>query len=95
MKDLLSCGFKIRGIISGNHSSNVAAFKILLKKIPGDAKLFIFFPCTNNKTYTCFDSVHLIKNIRNNFLGTEKFVFPVFGFEVGGNKNCTEAGYIC
>ena len=54
LKYLLSCRFKIRGIISDNHSSNVAAFRILLNKVPGDTKQVIVFPCTDFKTNTFF-----------------------------------------
>ena len=83
------------GIISDNHSSNVAAFKILLNKLPCDAKQFIVFACTNYKTNIFFDSVHLVKIIRHNLLSAENFVFPGFDFEVGGKKTCTEVGYKC
>ena len=47
------------------------------------------------KTYMFFKSVHLLKNIRGNLLCAKKFVFPGFDVQVGGNKVCTEPGYIC
>ena len=38
------------------------------------------------QTYIFFDTIHLIKNIRNNLLHAKKFVFPEFSY----NKNNTQ-----
>ena len=94
MEDLVRNGFKIRGLVTDNHSANVSAFKILLKGNPGDKKQFIYLPNADFKTYVFFDSVHLIKNIRNNLLRAKKFVFPEFQFEVCGKKISSGPGYI-
>ena len=80
--DLINVGFKIRGIVTDNHSSNVNAFKRLLKQYLGDGQYFINFPGLNNKIYLFFDTVHLLKNVRNNLLNVKKFVFPAFSFAV-------------
>ena len=42
-----------------------------------------------------FDTVHLIKNIRNNLLNGKKFVFPGFNFDVCNLTISSEPGYIC
>ena len=34
-----------------------------------------------NKIYLFFDSVHLLKNIRNNLLNNKRFIFPAFNFD--------------
>ena len=34
-----------------------------------------------SKVYLMYDSVHLIKNVRNNLLNSKRFVFPAFSFE--------------
>ena len=35
----------------------------------------------SQKIYPCFDTVHLIKSIRNNLLNNKRFIFPEFTFE--------------
>ena len=35
----------------------------------------------SKKIYLCFDTVHLVKNIRNNLLGYKGFLFPPFTFD--------------
>ena len=75
LKDLLSCGFKIRGIFSDNRSSKVAVLNIFLNKFPGDAMQFIVFHSTDYKTYILLSSVHLVKNIRNNLPNAKKYRF--------------------
>ena len=55
----------------------------------------LFFHARIYKTYTFFDSVHFVENIRKKLLSAKKLVFPGFDFEIGGNKICTEADYIC
>lgn len=94
MQDLLQSGFKIRGIVTDNHSANVAAFKILLNENPGDKKNYLKLPSANYRTFVFFDSVHLIKNIRNNLLSAKRFVFPGFDFNVCGMKISSSPGYI-
>ena len=47
------------------------------------------------KTYLHYDTVHIMKNIRNNLLNGEKFVFPEFIYNVGLNINIdSPAGFI-
>lgn len=94
MEDLIQVGFNVRGLVTDNHSANVAAFKILLNENPGDKKNYFTFPKANYKTFVFFDSVHLIKNVRNNLLSAKKFVFPGFDFNVCGLKISSCPGYI-
>ena len=89
-------GFIVRGIVTDNHSANVNAFSYLRKKYGNDSELFIRHPSNNGKnTYMFFDSVHLIKNIRNNLLNCKKFVFPPFEYVRNGISIHCPAGYIC
>ena len=94
LEDLRRSGFQVRGIVADNHSSNVAAFKILLNNNPGDKQHYFIPPNTESKTYVFFDTVHLIKNIRNNLLHCKKFVFPGFEFQVCGLEISSEPGFI-
>ena len=91
---LMESGFRIRGLVTDNHADNVAAFKILLKNYPGDNETYFQMPDADNKTYVFFDTVHLVKNLRNNLLHAKKFVFPEFKFEVGGTIIKANEGYL-
>ena len=77
-------GFNIVAVISDNHSTNVSAFNILIKKYPHTRKdiNIIDHPSNiNNGIYLFFDLVHLLKNIRNNVLNSKIFSFPQFNFD--------------
>ena len=41
-----------------------------------------------------FDSVHILKNIRNSLLSRKKFVFPVFTIEISNIHISSENEYI-
>ena len=79
---LINSGFFIRAIVADNHSANVNAFNILLDKFEGDKMHYITLPNPPSKIFLFFDSVHLLKNIRNSFLNKKKFVFPAFTIEI-------------
>ena len=66
MNDLIQIAFKIRGLVTDKNSTNIAAFNILLNENDGDKKQYFCLPNAYYRTYIFFDSVHLIKNIRNN-----------------------------
>ena len=95
--DLCKSGFKVRGIVSDNHAANVSFFNILLQEYAHNDARFIMYPQSLCKTYMYlfYDNVHLAKNIRNNLLNSQKFVFPAFCFSI---KNIVvaslQAGYI-
>ena len=76
---LKSCGFNVRGIVCDNHSSNVSTYKMLLEGCNQDPySLFMLYE--SQKIYLFFDTVHLIKSIRNNLLNYRRFLFPSFSF---------------
>lgn len=80
LQSLHDAGFKVRAVISDNHSTNVAAFRELCR-IYGDGtdNNTIIHPSSDGvKTYLMYDSVHLLKNVRNNLLNNKRFIFPAF-----------------
>ena len=54
----------------------------MLNNYNEDKNFFIYHPAYNEKlkTYLFFDTVHLVKNIRNNLLNRKKFIYPEFSF---------------
>ena len=67
----------IRAIVCDNHLSHVSSFKNMLQYFNQDSdKLFIWYEL--RKTYLFYDTIHLVKNIRNNLLHHKRFVFPSF-----------------
>ena len=87
LRTMQKTGFKIRAIISDNHSTNVLGFSQLICLYGNgnaDENYFIYFE--GQKVYTMFNSVHLIKNVRNNLLNHERFIFPPFEYD--GFTNC-------
>ena len=93
--DLCKSGFQVRGIVSDNCAANVSSFNILLQEYTHkDARFKVHLP-SSCKTYLFYDNVHLAKNIRNNLLNSQKFVFSAFCFSI---KNIvvasSQAGYI-
>ena len=85
IETLHGAGFRVRGIVSDNHSVNVSAFGILKKKIAPNKSsddLYVYHPSNpSKKIYLFYDSVHLVKNIRNNLLNAKRFIFPAFNFD--------------
>ena len=67
-------GFKVRGIVADNHSTNVSAFNILQTRFPYGC-FDIQHLHNSTKTYLFFDNVHLVKNICNNLLNCKNFVY--------------------
>ena len=81
IKSLHECGFFVRAVISDNHSTNVSAFNFMLKKYGSkDSPNTIKHPSRDGKIYLFYDSVHLLKNVRNNLLNARRFNFPSFSF---------------
>ena len=76
---LQDLGFKVRGGVCDDHSSNASAFKKLLAAYgPSDDDFAIEY--NNQKIYLFFDIVHFMKNIRDNLLNRKKILFLVFSF---------------
>ena len=65
LKTLKNCSFRIRAIVSDNHSVNVLAYKLFLKEF-GHLDDNLFIEHEYQKIYLLHDAVHLIKNVRNN-----------------------------
>ena len=94
LKTLTEAGFRVRSVVSDDHSTNVRAFSLLLKRYGSSSDFFFTNPANNLKTYLFYDNVHLMKNVRNNLLNGKKFVFPEFKFEKKNIKVHCQAGYI-
>ena len=95
IESLSKTGFTVRGVVTDNHNSNVTAFNTLKRKYGKKDQLFIRHPANHNKnTYLFFDTVHLMKNVRNNLLNGKRYVFPQFDYEKDGIKIHCPAGYI-
>ena len=89
-------GFVTRAVCADNHSTNVNAYKCLKKDYKCEGNEYgIIHPENDSKvTYLLFDTVHILKNIRNNLVAAKKFVFPSFKFENGQISVECPAGYI-
>ena len=76
---LITGGFNVRAVICDNHAANVSAFtKLILQFGEDNESLFINFQSL--KVYLFYDTVHLIKNVRNNLFSKKRLVFPQFSF---------------
>ena len=93
LKVLTDCGFKVRMIISDNHPCNTSAYHKILNHFntPYENLHFMY---ESQKIYLCFDTVHLIKSIRNNLLNNKRFIFPAFTFEKFNDLIHVEGGKI-
>ena len=67
LKTLKNCGFRIRAIVSDNHSANVLAYKLLLKEF-GHLDDNLFIERDYQKICLFHDAVHLTKSVRNKFI---------------------------
>ena len=87
LKDkLLNCselltifGFNVRVVICDNHAANVSTLTKLIFQF-GEDNESLFINLQSQKFYLFYDSVHLIKNVRNNLLSKKWLVFPQFSF---------------
>ena len=95
LTDLHNTGFNVRTVISDNHATNVSAYDSLMRDYGVDkATKAIIHPSSKKKIYLMFDSVHLIKNIRNNLLNNKRFIFPAFNFGKFEDEITVKAGEI-
>lgn len=74
---LQSTGFNVRACVCDNHPSNVSAYRKLLSEYSKDNNNLCIH-INDKRTYLFHDSVHIIKNIRNNLLGRKRLIFPPF-----------------
>ena len=85
----------LHSVTDNNHSSNVAAFKILFASFKSSSHLHFKHPESTCVTCLFCDTVHLLKNIRNNLLNVKKFVvFPGFNFNINDIQCSSHNGYI-
>ena len=76
---LTSAEFCVQGIVTDNHASNVHAFSSLASIFNSDSHQYIkHLSNFDKKTYLFYDTVHIMKNIRNNLLNEKKFVSSEF-----------------
>ena len=84
--NLTSSEFCVQGIASDNNSSNVHAFSSLFAMFNSNSHQYIKHPENfDKKTYLFYDTVHIMKNIRNKLLTGKKFFFPEFTYNDGLN----------
>ena len=67
LRTLKNCGFRVKAIVSDNHSANLLAYNLLLKE-SGHINDDLFIEHDYQHIYLLHDAVHLIKNVRNNLL---------------------------
>ena len=74
--------FRVRAMVSDNHTTNVKAYNILLTNYKYQDKNYkITNPFLSHQNiYLLFDTCHLIKNIRNNLVSKWFFDIPAFVF---------------
>ena len=66
-------------MVCDNHAQNVLAYKKLREEYSDDVEgLSINYQ--EQRLYFFHDTVHLVKNIRNNLLGNKRFLFLGFEF---------------
>ena len=76
---LLRGGFSVRAVICDNHAANVSASTKLISQYGEDYENF-FINFQSQKVYLFYDTVHLIKNVRNNLFSKKRLVFLQFSF---------------
>ena len=82
--DLTSAKLCVRGIVTDNRTLNVHTFSSLAAIFNSDAHQYIKHPGNfDKKTYLFYDTVHIMKNIRNNLLNRKKCVFSEFIYSNG------------
>lgn len=79
--------------ITDNHTSNVSAYRKLISKYRIDHRNYVItLPSPSSKMsrniYLLFDTVHLIKNVRNNLAKSRGFRFPSFQYSISGRIEC-------
>ena len=82
IQSLHEIGFHVRAVISDNHPSKVSAFNELFTKYESELheNVILYYSASDRRTYLFYDSVHLLKNVRNNLLNFRRIVFLNFIF---------------
>ena len=71
---LVTGGFNVRAAICENHAANVSAFTKLVLQFGEDNGSFLI-NFQSQKVSLFYDTVHLVKNVRNNILSKKQLVF--------------------
>ena len=88
--------FRIRAIVSDNHTTNVKVYNRLqtnYKIQDKDYKIHNPYHSVEN-IYLLFDTCHLIKNIRNNLVANKFFDIPSFQFSSVNFNLSFQAGFV-
>ena len=72
---------QVKGVVCDNHPSNVSAYKKLLSENMEPHNQLSITVEESRNIYLFYDTVHLVKNVRNNLLGRKRFIFPSFSFK--------------
>ena len=79
MAAFVTSSFNVRSVICDNHVANASAFTKLILQFGVDNEI-LFVNFQSQKVYLFYDTVHLIKNVRNNLRSKKRLVFPQFSF---------------
>ena len=71
-----NCSFRVRAIVSDNHSAKVLAYKLLLEK-SGHLDDHLFMQHNYQKIYWLHHVAHLIKNVTNNLFNHKASYFQL------------------
>ena len=83
LENLTYENFYPRAVISDNHRTNIYSFNYLMNTYPVPEKKYCMINSnTSLIVYLFFDTVHLIKNIRNNLIGARFFQIPQLQLEL-------------
>lgn len=93
INSLIKNDFNVRAVVSDNHASNVSCFTKLINSY-GEKTEGSFINILSQKIYLFFDTVHLMKNIRNNLLNKKRFVFPDFSYTSFDDEIIVNSGQI-
>ena len=82
IRSLHEINFRVRTVILDNLPSNVSAFNKLFSKYQSESheNVILYHSTSDQRTYLFYESVHLLKNVRNNLLNSRQFIFPEFHF---------------
>ena len=78
-----SAGFKVRAAVADNNASSsihVSAFTQLWNSYGTESDNNFHINFNGSKSYLMYDFVHLVKNVCNNLVSAERFIFPQFEF---------------
>ena len=94
ISSLTSAGFNVRAVVADNHASNVSAFTQLWNSYGTESDNNFHINFNGSKIYLMYDSVHLVKNVRNNLVSAKRFIFPQFEFYGMANEIKVTSGDI-